>query len=472
MPQPAYKNLTADCRPPTARGVVSTGVTGRHRFLTVYLCSLPIRIIFVRGWWQLLLLILGILLLTACRGRSRAITFAVFGDPAELAAYESLVDAFHQQHSEITIELQHIPGQNDYRQRLAAQFTAGAPPDVFLLNYRRMAPFAADGGLEPLTSYLTNSDLIQEADFYPATIVPFKWQGELWCIPQNVSSLVVYYNRDLFLSAGVPLPTDSWTRDDFLAAALALTQDTDGDGITDQYGVGLEASLFRLAPFVWQNGGEVVDDLDNPTRLTLDTPPARAAFQWLVDLQLRHQVAPSRVAEAAESSESRFLNGRLAMFFNSRRGVPTYRTITSFTWDIAPLPAGPIPAGILHSDGYCMAAAAQNKTAAWTFIEFANSIEGQTIIAASGRTVPSLITVAQSPAFLDGLPPASSHLFLDTIPMLRAVPTMSRWIAIEETAGREVERAFYGEATVDEAIAAAIQLTQPEFERAREQGGQ
>ena len=426
------------------------------------------RILCVSRWFVVVAgLLLLMVLLTACGGgNSRAVSFSVFGDPEELAAYEGLVAAFEAKFPEIDIELRHVPGQNDYRQRLATEFAAGAPPDVFLLNYRRLAPFAADGGLEPLTSYLANSEVIQEADFYPTTIAPFKWQGELWCIPQNVSSLVVYYNADLFAAAGVPLPTNEWTRDDFLAAALALTQDTDGDGVTDQYGVGVEASLFRLAPFVWQNGGEIVDDPANPTRLTLDTPQARAAFQWLVDLQVVHHVAPDRLTESAEESESRFLNGRLAMFFNSRRGVPTYRTITSFTWDIAPLPLAEVPAGILHSDGYCLAAAAENKEAAWTFIEFANSVEGQTLIAASGRTVPSLISVAESPAFLDGQPPANSQVFLDTIPLLKAVPIMSTWVGIEETAGQEVERAFYGEATIDEAIAAADELTRPFFEEA------
>ena len=133
---------------------------------------------------------------------------------------------------------------------------------------------------------------------------------------------------------------------------------------------------------------------------------------------------------------------------------------------IATLPLAEVPAGILHSDGYCLAAAAENKEAAWTFIEFANSVEGQTLIAASGRTVPSLISVAESPAFLDGQPPANSQVFLDTIPLLKAVPIMSTWVGIEETAGQEVERAFYGEATIDEAIAAADELTRPFFEEA------
>ena len=74
-----------------------------------------------------------------------SITFMVFGDPAELAAYQTLVDAFHAKHPEIHVELIHIPGQSDYRKRLAADLTAGTPADVILMNYRRYAPFAALG---------------------------------------------------------------------------------------------------------------------------------------------------------------------------------------------------------------------------------------------------------------------------------------------------------------------------------------
>ena len=418
-----------------------------------------------------LFLAVGLLsLLAGCQTTTtQPVSFLVFGDPEEYAAYESLVAQFEQKFPEIDIELGHIPSQSAYRQQLTTSFASNTPPDVMLMNQRRIALFAAEGGLEPLGQYLTESDLIQEADFFPPAIQAFQFRDQLWCIPQNVSSLVVYYNKDLFEAAGVPLPTNDWTRDDFVSAARALTQDTNGDGTTDQYGAGVEASFFRLAPFLWQDGLELVDNPAQPTQLALDTPAAQATFQWFVDLQVKEKVVPDAVAEGAEESESRFLNGTLAMFFNSRRGVPTYRTIESFTWDVAPLPRGQEAASVLHSDGYCMAALATNKEAAWTFIEFANSAEGQTIIAQSGRTVPSLTAVANSPAFLDPTKsPANSQIFVDTIPTLRVVPMLTTWVAIEETAGKEIERAFYGQATVAEASRTAIELTQPYFAQAEQ----
>jgi multiple sugar transport system substrate-binding protein len=391
------------------------------------------------------------------------VRFMVFGDPAEKAAYETLVTAFEERRPAIDIELQHIPSQADYRQRLGADFAAGTPADVVLINYRRYAPFAARGALEPLGPYLEKSELISPEAFYAESMGPFTWEGTLMCIPQNLSSLVVYYNKNLFDQAGLPYPSDSWSWDEFVATASALTRDLDGDGASDQYGLGTVVEAIRVAPFIWQSGGALVDEA-GPSRLAIDTPEAKAAFQWFVDLQVKHKVVPDAAAEKAEDSESRFLNGRTAMLLNSRRGVPTYREIEGFDWDVAPLPRGAAPATVLHADAYCLPAVSQNKPAAWAFIEFANSSEGQAIIARTGRTVPSLRAVAESEAFLDPQArPQRSKVFLDVIPHTRAVPVMATWPEIEEILTNELQRAYYGQASVDEAIATAIERSERHF---------
>ncbi|RYG45917.1 sugar ABC transporter substrate-binding protein, partial [bacterium] len=269
---------------------------------------------------------------------SGRVSFMIFGDPAELKAYQNLTAAFEKGHPDIRVDLIHVPSQSDYRKRLGTDFAGGTPADVVLMNYRRYAEFAKKGVLEPLGPYLAKSTSIKEGDFFPESIGPFKWEGTLIGIPQNLSSLVVYYNKSLFDKAKLSYPKEDWTWEEFVATAKALTKDLDGDGRVDQYGLGTEASLQRFAPFVWQNGGELVDDRDKPTKLKLDSPEAREALQWFVDLRIRHKVVPDQVEEESEDSESRFQNGRTAMFLNSRRGVPTYREITGFDWDAAALP--------------------------------------------------------------------------------------------------------------------------------------
>ncbi|MFC1976081.1 hypothetical protein ACFLXQ_06765 [Chloroflexota bacterium] len=57
-------------------------------------------------------------------------------------------------------------------------------------------------------------------------------------------------------------------------------------------------------------------------------------------------------------------------------------------------------------------------------------------------------------------------MFIDTAPLIRRVPVMTTWAAIEKTAGKEIERAFYGQVPVREAAQTAISLTQPYFDQA------
>ncbi|HEU5099324.1 MAG TPA: sugar ABC transporter substrate-binding protein [Roseiflexaceae bacterium] len=395
---------------------------------------------------------------------SGKVSFMVFGDPAEKAAYAMLVDEFKKRNSAIEVELVHIPDQADYRKRLAADIAAGTPADVLLINYRRLGAFAAKGLIEPLGPYLAQSKLMKEGDYYTEALAAFRWQGTLMCIPQNVSSLVVYYNKQLFDQAGISYPQAGWTWDDFVKTAQALTKDTNGDGTIDQYGLASEIEAIRLAPFIWQNGGDLVDNATSPKRLALGTPEARAAFQWFVDLQVKHHVLPDAAAAKSESSDSRFLNGRLGMLLNSRRVVPTLREISSFDWDVAPLPQSEQSVTVLHADAYCMPTASRNKPAAWAFIEFANAAEGQAIVAKTGRTVPSLKAVATSAAFLDpNVKPQHSQVFLDVVPQARALPILDTWADIEETITAELQRALYGEASVPEAVDAAERNTAPYF---------
>jgi multiple sugar transport system substrate-binding protein len=399
---------------------------------------------------------------------SGEISFIVFGEPEELEAFRNVVDAFRTLEPSVSVNLIEASDRADLLARLSTSFAGGSPPDLFLLNYRFYGQFAAKGVLEPIESRVDASEVFQQADFYPQALDAFRFEGELTCLPQNISSLVVYYNRDLFRKAGIAEPKAGWTWDDMVRKALALTKDVDGDGNPDRYGLGVEPTLIRIAPFVWSNGGEVVDDEERPARFALDGPRAQEAIQKLFDLRQIHLVVPSEVEREAEDDETRFQNGRTAMVLSSRRATPAFRTITSFDWDVAPLPRHRRPAGILHSDAYCLTKASGNKEAAWRFMEFALGPQGQRITARSGRTVPSLIDVSKSKAFLDPTAkPANSRVFLDTIPVIRRIPTISTWPEIEDASEPILEVGLYEGGEADEVARELIEKTTPIFSRAQ-----
>ena len=158
----------------------------------------------------------------------------------------------------------------------------------------------------------------------------------------------------------------------------------------------------------------------NPTRFTLDSPASSRALEEFLKLRWLYGVVPSDVEVEAEDDETRFLNGRMAMLLESRRLVPALREAAEFDWDVAALPRHTQPASILHSDAYCMTKASTEKDAAWRFVEYALGPEGAPVIAETGRTVPSLRSVAESDAFLDpSQKPRNAKVFLDAIPAIR-----------------------------------------------------
>ena len=263
-------------------------------------------------------------------------------------------------------------------------------------------------------------------------------------MPQNISSLVVYINQDLFEQAGLEIAESSWSWEQLLFAAEKIS-----DLSEDVDGVGIEPSLYRFAPFIWQTDGTLIDQ--NSVVLPASAPNL-SAIGWLIELQTEYQVTPSQLKTKSLALEERFISGQLGMLFESRRLTPTLRQVAKFNWDVAPLPLGEVMAGVLHSDGYCLGQSPSAETLA--FIRFAVSKEGQMIMAQTGRTVPSLKSVAESSVFLESeLPPANGQVWLDGVEHLKAVPWHPNWIEIEKLASAELEQAFYGHITLEEAIA-------------------
>jgi multiple sugar transport system substrate-binding protein len=400
-------------------------------------------------------------------GGDGEVRFLVFGDPEELRAFRAVVREFRVREPEARVRLVEASDREDLLARLSTSFAGGSPPDLFLLNYRFYGQFAARGVLEPIEERLRESDTLAEEDFYGQALDAFRLDGQLVCLPQNVSSLVVYFNKDLFRAAGIAEPGPDWTWDDMVRKAVRLTADIDGDGTVDRHGLAVEPTIIRVAPFVWSNGGELFDDAERPTRFAPDAR-AREALDAFFDLRRLHLAVPAEEEAESEDEESRFLNGRVAMVLSSRRATPTFRTITAFDWNVAPLPRHRQPAGILHSDAYCLTKASRDKDLAWRFMEFALGPRGQRITAQSGRTVPSLVEVSRSRAFLDpDSKPASSHVFLDGIPHIRRIPTVSTWPEIEDATAGILESGLYENVPTEEVVRELDEATRDIFSRAR-----
>ncbi|HVL65427.1 MAG TPA: sugar ABC transporter substrate-binding protein [Actinomycetota bacterium] len=391
-----------------------------------------------------------------------ALVVQVSGETEEVAVYRAAARAFEEDNPDIDVRLVGVASKDDHLSRLVTAFSGGTPPDVFLVNFREYAQFVTRGAIEPIEGHLADAG-IDRAEYFAPPLEAFTYDGALQCMPQNISSLVVYYNKTLFQRVRLDEPDGSWDWVGFRETARALT----GDGV---HGLGIEPSIIRLAPFVWANGGDIVDDPQAPERFTLSEPRARAALEYVVAL-VHDGLVPSADEVAAQDLETRFASGKLGMYLSSRRDTPVFREITSLDWDVAPLPSAPDGgrAGILHSDAYCIAAGTEHLDAAIRFVGFMTGRQGASITALGGRTVPSLRSVARSGAFLDpSQPPARSEVFLESIPIIRRTPVMPTWPEIEAVAEQVLTRAFYEDGySVEDAISDLDRLTRPLFREGR-----
>jgi multiple sugar transport system substrate-binding protein len=384
-------------------------------------------------------------LLAACSdasdgsGQAVPVVVQVSGEPEETAVYEAIATAYNATDPAREVEIVPVAKKDDHLALLQTSFAAGQSPEVFLVNYREYASFVERGAVAPIGAAMADRG-VDLADYYAPPVQAFTLDGDLQCMPQNVSSLVVYVNTALFEAAGLAPAYDGWTFEEFRAAAATLTAE-------EVDGVYVEPSIIRLAPFAWSNGGEIVDDAVAPTELTLDDPATHEALQGLIDLQRTDQVMPTDIDLAAAEAEVRFMEGRLAMILSSRKSTPLFREAPDLEFDVVPLPAfGTQPVSILHSDAYCVSTQADGDQAdaAADFVAFATGSNGQRIAALGGRTVPSLREVAESGAFLNPTQePAHNQVFLDAIPSLRATPVTATWPEIEDVIEEYLTRAWY-----------------------------
>ena len=395
-----------------------------------------------------LLLALSVLLATACSDGvdpsttegpvSGTIRVQAAGGEGELNALRAMITAFESSHPGTKVDFTGIAEQGEHIAKLGTAFAGGQPPDVFLLNYRRFGRFAARGVIDP--ARLPG----RASDYYDAALEAFTTGGRLLCLPQNISSTVVYYNPKLFAQAGVEAPKAGWTLDDMKATATALAA-------KKVKSIGFETSFRTVPPFVWAFGGDVVDDLANPTHTTMNSPEARGALEYLKGLLDNGGVTATDAA--ASSAEDRFAQGGLAMFLDSRRAVPAFRKAAGLEFDVAPLPEGSDAATLLASDAYCVAKASKNAALAHAFAGYAVGGDGGRVLAESGRTVPSLRSLAGSDAFLaPGKLPKSSRVWLDVAPTVRRLPNVAQWNEAESTASDTLEQFFAGKATLDAAV--------------------
>ena len=82
----------------------------------------------------------------------------------------------------------------------------------------------------------------------------------------------------------------TWTWEVFLNIAKQATQDLNGDGIIDQWGLCTRTIEDLATLLVYSNGGSIVEEAGDTFRYTLNSQKSIKALQFMSDLYNVHQV--------------------------------------------------------------------------------------------------------------------------------------------------------------------------------------
>ena len=185
-----------------------------------------------------------------------------------------------------------IPTQDAVATALSARNSAGTVPDMMAFDWLIDFPWLFKSNLlQPLDRFIQNDSSQPLEQFFPQATQLVRYRGQMTALPTRVTAGVAQYLPDLFSQAGVSPPHLGWTRDDFVAAAQQLTQDTNGDGTVDQWGFGISHYYADWLPFVLQETGKDVIDFETGA-VHLADPAALRGLQYWDELGRVHSIMP------------------------------------------------------------------------------------------------------------------------------------------------------------------------------------
>lgn len=249
-------------------------------------------------------------------------------------AYRKIVEDFEQENN-VTIKLSRIPfgGQEEKFQYACTSHTT---PDIARMDIGIIPRFAVGKALVELDKYFAEYPWLQN-DLLPAAVESGRvrmenGQMKLFGIPDELSLLALFYNRDLFEESGLAPDSPPQTWADFKKVGVRLTVDANHDGNPDRYAFSMENTLWWSLPFIYSYGGDIIDE-ENMVCL-LDKEPAVKALSEQIEL-FRMGIESGSWKKGAYLPDARFKDQSTAMIFS---GPWNLRSFDRVNFDLALIP--------------------------------------------------------------------------------------------------------------------------------------
>jgi multiple sugar transport system substrate-binding protein len=123
------------------------------------------------------------------------------------------IQLFETLHPGIKVTFEYS-GWNEYYQRISTQAAGNQLPDVMQQDYEWLREWSTRGLLLPLDSFVA-SQYIHVSDIPDNILRTGRWQDRMYGVPLGLNSQAWVLDLDAFEKAGVALPPEDWTWEDF-----------------------------------------------------------------------------------------------------------------------------------------------------------------------------------------------------------------------------------------------------------------
>ncbi len=356
------------------------------------------------------------------------LTVAVYGPPPVITAYAKIAADFSAKNPDTVVNIRPYDTHEALTTALDDKLAAGTPPDAFLVDQSDLTWLRESKAISRLDGLLAERGVDFGDGYQRDALEAFSADNGLQCMPVDASPLVVYYNTSLVNLAQLTEPGDSpvnaqtgWNVDQFEAAARQSVR----PGVRGLY---VAPAVDQIAPFIWSNGGEVVDDQDAPTTLTLADDGSAEALERLLEIVRDPQLTFNQRQLERRSAVARFRSGQLAMILGHRALTPTLRVQEDLSFDVMPMPRMGSRATSGTMTGLCLSKSSEQVKQTADFLAYAVSDEASALLAATGYATPTNVDVVNSDAFTQpDLQPANAAVFSSQVRNIRLLPSVDTW---------------------------------------------
>jgi multiple sugar transport system substrate-binding protein len=252
---------------------------------------------------------------------------------------QKVIELFEQKNPGVKITGEYS-GFDGYMDKLNTQIAAGNAPDLIQMggNIKEYVDKKALLDLKPYVGSVLRLD-----DFNGGLVKAATFDDKLYGVTLGVSSSSLMYNASMFEKAGVPLPTDQWTYEEFKSSTIQIAEKL-GKGHYGSYDLSSDAAA--LASYLGSNGKELYRDGERH----FDRQDMINWFTMWDELRKAGAIVPPDVQVASPPTavdKSLIVKGQVAIQSASASQIFGFQELTQDKLGLSVYPNGPAGSGMI-----------------------------------------------------------------------------------------------------------------------------